>query len=163
MPLSQELQRLYSSAPDNSVIHDAIVLSCSAWSEDVACITATIQDTVKNYPAGNPRTFIPAKFGLSKSRSDDSGVVEISIELDVTAALYTLLEKAEAIQSKITATFLVYTEADADPAAPPLVLTLDAVTVTETKVSFNARNSGLIDRAFPYRTATAAEYPGLSR
>jgi Domain of unknown function (DUF1833) len=163
MALSLELQRLYSSAPDNTIIMDAVVLSCLAWSETIYAITKVIQDTIKEFPAGTPQTFMPAKFALVRPKESDSGVVEISIDFETTAALYSLLEEAERIQANITATFLVYTEKDAAPAAPPLELTLDSVTITETTVSFTARNSGLVDKAFPYRIALADSYPGLSR
>lgn len=163
MAISKELQRLYSSAPDNTVIMDAVVLSCPAWTESVYAITHVIEDTVKEYPAGSPQTFIPAKFGLSKPREDDSGVVEISLEFDVSPGLYSLLEQAENLQANITAHFLCYTENSAVPASPPLELTMDAVTVTEKTVSFQARNAGLVDRAFPYHIALADAYPGLSR
>jgi hypothetical protein len=163
MALSPELQRLYSSSPDNTLILDAIVLSSAAWSTPVYVITNVIEDTVKEYPVGSPQTFIPAKFGLSRPKENDSGVVEISIEFETTAALYTLLEEAERVQANILATFLVYTEDDDKPASPPIELTLDSVTITEKSVSFTARNSGLVDRAFPYRIVRADNYPGLSR
>jgi hypothetical protein len=163
MALHPELARMYSSAPDNSVIYDAIVLECSAWPDSVAVMNKVITDTTKNFPAGTPKSFQPANFGLTKPKDDDSGVLEISIELDVSAALYVLLEEAEKIEANITATFITYVDNHDNPANDPYVLTLDAVTVTETKVSFKARNSGLIDRAFPYRFVTEVDFPGLSR
>lgn len=163
MPISPELQRLYSSAPDNLVIMDAVVLSCSAWEEDVCAITNVIKDTPKEYPAGTPRIFMPSTFGLSRPKENDSGVVEISIDFETTRELYSLLEDAEKLRANITATFLVYTEDSNVPASPPLELTLDSVVVTETRVKFTARNSGLVDKAFPYRIALADSYPGLSR
>jgi Domain of unknown function (DUF1833) len=163
MTLSLELQRLYSSAPDNTVIMDAVVLSCVAWNESVYVITNVVQDTVKEFPVGTPQVFMPVKLGLSRPKENDSGVVEISIDFETTAALYTLLEESERIQANITATFLVYTEKDSTPASPPLELTLDSVTITEKTVSFTARNYGLVDKAFPYHVVLADSYPGLSR
>ena len=163
MAISPELARLYSSAPDNEIIMDAVILSCPAWKEDVNLITNVIQDTVKQYPAGNDRMFIPAKFGLSRPKEDDTGVIEISMEFDVTKELYDLLESAEKLSNNITATFICYVEALAVPASPPYVLQMDSVTVTEKKVSFNARNAGLVNREFPYRVVLADSYPGLSR
>lgn len=163
MAISDELQRIYASAPENKIFFDALVLSHPNWAEDYAIINHSAFDRVLNFE-GQPLTFKASSFRLNLPKRDDQGLVELSLQFPNTGkVLIDPIEAAVGSGVAITATVTVYTEDSLDPAMTPIVLSLNQMTIDVNNVVAGATRIDLLNTAFPRKIARIDNYPGLYR
>lgn len=163
MALSPELQRIYASAPVNTVAYEALVLTHPAWAEPVAIITNTVTNTTKNFN-GQPIEFTAAVFEVQLPKRDDLGVVQLSVSFPiVTRRMMELITQAETARTPISATMLVFIDASMDSQIDPIELQLDAVAINEEEVTGIASRIDLINKIFPRAIVRPDNFPGLYR
>lgn len=163
MTISAELQRVYSSAPNNTPFYEGLVLSHPDWPEKIAIITNTITPMVKNLD-GQPVTFNPAAFTITLPRRDDFGLVELAVNFPLASRqMVELIELAEKAQKPITAKLSVYLDSSPDPQMTPIELQLNQIGMTETEVTGIASRIDLLNKIFPRRIVRPESFPGLYR
>lgn len=163
MALTPELQRIYSSAPNNTPFYEGLVLSHPNWTAPVAIITNTIETVVKNLN-GVPVTYIGANFEVALPSRNDLGLVQLQVNFPiVTKDMIELIELAEASRIAITATLTVYIDGSDEPQMTPIVLSLDSVAITEEVISGTATRIDLLNKTFPRNIVRPETWPGLYR
>lgn len=162
MSLSLELQRVYSSAPNNVTYYDALYLSHPEWPSDLAYITNTIEEKTFNLD-GIPVLYTPATFSVSLPKRDDLGLVDFEITFPLTYDTIKLIELAEPSDEPITATLTTYLDGIVDPQMEPITLQLDNITVGFTSATGRAQRIDLLNRTYPRNIVRPAAYPGLVR
>lgn len=163
MSLTPELQRVYSSAPNNTPFYEGLVLAHPAWTAPVSIITNTTNEMTKNLN-GVSLVFHPASFTISLPKRDDYGLVELAINFPlVSRAMVELIELAEKSQKPITATLAVYLDGSDEPQMEPIELQLNQIGMTEEAVTGIATRVDLLNKIFPRRVARPESFPGLYR
>lgn len=163
MTLTAELQKVYSSAPNNVQFYEGLVLTHPAWNEPIAIATNTVSPLDKTLNGKNIQ-FIPASFTITLPRRDDFGLVELAVNFPlVSREMVDLIELAEKAQKPITATLAVYLDSSPDPQMTPIELQLNQVTMTEDTVSGIASRIDLLNKIFPRRIVRPESFPGLYR
>lgn len=163
MSLTPELQRVYSSAPNNTPFYEGLVLQHPAWTAPIAIMTNTIETVTKNLN-GVAIQFNPAAFSITLPKRDDFGLVELSINFPlVSRDMVELLERAEQSQQSIKAIVAVYLDGSPDPQMEPIELQLNQVAMSEELVSGTATRIDLLNKAFPRRIVRPETFPGLYR
>lgn len=163
MALTDNLRRIYSTAPANELFYEAVALTHPAWTDNIALITNTIVPKTKNLGALQV-TFNPAPFRITLPRRNDGGLVDLNLTFPLASRMMLeLLQQAERAREPITALVTVYVDSSDDPQITPIELQMDSIVMTDTEVSGNASRLDLINRAFPRRIVRPEEWPGLYR
>ena len=163
MAITDNLRRIYSTAPANELFYEALMLSHPAWVENIAIVTNTIVPITKNI-GPLQITFNPAAFRITMPRRNDGGLVDLNITFPLASrAMLELLQLAEQGREPISVILTVYTDYSDDPQITPIELQMDSIVMTDTEVSGNASRIDLINRAYPRRIVRPEEWPGLYR
>jgi hypothetical protein len=161
--ISDELQRIYASAPANLVFYEGLVLEHPAWPESVRFATNTVDPITKNFNA-TPVLFNPASFELTMPRRDDSGLVELAVTFPlVSRTMVEMIDAAEQSRQPIVASLTVYIDASDDPQMTPIQLYLSDIAMTDDSVTGIASRVDLINKGFPRVVVKPENYPGLYR
>lgn len=161
--LSQELQRIYASAPANKVWFDALVLTHPNWSQSYQLINHSAFDRTFNFE-GRSLLFKASSFNVQLPRRNDQGIVEMSLQFPNTGkALIDPIKQVTGSGIPITASVTVYTEDSLDPAMTPITLSLSKLSIDVNNVIAAATRIDLINTVFPRAVARIDNYPGLYR
>jgi len=145
--LSNDLKRIYSSAPANRTLYTALVLSNPAWPTPLYLIDNTIVARDFQFD-GVTKTFQPSIFTVDLPSRRDESLPELQLSFsNFGDALVDLLELASGSGAPITLLELQLTS-----------VALDADNCTGT-----AKRVDLINRLFPREVFTLTNYPGLFR
>jgi hypothetical protein len=163
MSLTPELQRIYSSAPNNTRFYEGLVLTHSAWTDPIAIMTNTVVPMTKVLNGENIE-FQPAAFAITLPKRDDFGLVELAVSFPlVSRGMVELIERAERAQKSILAKLTVYIDASPDPQMTPIELQLNKIAMNETEVTGVAARIDLLNKVFPRRIVRPESFPGLYR
>lgn len=167
MAISQELQLLYASSPDNFVIYTAIRLEHPSFPDGGVynLINNSPEPITLNYD-GVSTVFSPSLFSVGLPARDNSGNTDLSITFpNFGAELIQALEIASQDQEyPIRVYITAYTYGSLDPQInPPFELEMNSVTVTNSTVTGVAVRPAFQNIGFPRKLYNILEYPGLDR
>jgi len=169
MPISEELKKVYASAPVNNFYVEALSLEHPSFDNGVAHITnqnggwvGALGDGLVGLAAFNymPFTIIPPSSG-------DEGIITLKVVLDNSSR--TLMDSLELMaktpSQSIKVLYRVYLNSDPYVLQndPPLKLYVSSVLATQDSLSFAATTTNLRDLPFPRMLYTTDLYPGLER
>lgn len=160
--ISDDLKRIYVSAPVNVTAYEALHLSHPAWPEAIALITNSIEPRTFNLK-GVPVEFQPATFSIRLPKRDDLGLVDFEVVIPLTAKVAKLIALAEIAATPISAALTVYIDGQADEQITPIELQMDQVAMSNEYASGRAQRIDLLNRAFPRRIVRSDVFPGLWR
>ncbi len=160
--ISDDLKRIYASAPVNITAYEALYLSHSAWEAPIALITNSIVPRTFNFK-GSPVEFQPATFSTRLPKRDDFGLVDFEVLIPLTANVANMIELAESAGSPISAALTVYIDGQANEQLTPIELQMDQIAMSNEFASGRAQRIDLLNRAFPRRIVRSDVYPGLWR
>lgn len=115
---------------------------------------------------GQDVRFVAMAFDLNLPAVDSMPVPEVEITLDnVTREVMRHLDAAVQSQQMIEVTYRPYLSNDLSGPQmdPPLTLVLSFVEANPLRITARARMVDIGNKAFPGRTYTAKEFPGLTR
>ena len=175
--LSEAIQEAYANAPTDSIILHTLELRHPDFRDDAGNATAirVVRDQVDltarleaDAPinAGELVTFIAMGFDLDLPPVDIAPVPEIAVTLDnVSREIVRHLDAAAESQAVIEITYRPYLSNDLEGPQmdPPITLVLSEVEADVQRVTARARMMDIGNKAFPCRTYTAREFPGLTR
>jgi hypothetical protein len=168
---SDAIKEAYANAPQDTVILATLELRHSAWTSPVRVVKDTVDLTALIEPGadanpGEVVTFTACAFDALPPESSDK-LPEITIKIDnVSRDLSDHLDAAMAVREPVEITYREYLHTDAETNGPHYVLnglTLRRTTCTATSIKGTATFGDYINRAFPNKMFTAAEFQGLVR
>jgi hypothetical protein len=164
MAISQNLKRLYASAPSNRRIFQALILSNPSWTEEILLVDNSIAPMTFNWGGVN-KTFQPSVFEVELPRLDLQSTPELTVSFpNFGKQLIDLLELAAKSNAPILVQLTSFTDYDNQPGIwPPLILEITEVALDALWCTGTARRDDFINRAFPREVFTIQKYPGLYR
>jgi hypothetical protein len=160
--ISDDLKRIYTSAPVNITAYEALYLTHPAWPEAIALITNTVEQRTFNFK-GVAVDFQPATFSTRLPKRDDLGIVDFEVVIPLTAKVANYMILAELSLKPIDAALTVYIDGQADEQLTPIELQIDQISMTNEFANGRAQRIDLLNRAFPRRIVRAESFPGLWR
>ncbi len=162
--LSNDLKRIYSSAPANRTLYTALVLSNPAWPTPLYLIDNTIVARDFQFD-GVTKTFQPSIFTVDLPSRRDESLPELQLSFsNFGDALVDLLELASGSGAPITLQLTQYSDDSTTPGLwPALELQLTSVALDADNCTGTAKRVDLINRLFPREVFTLTNYPGLFR
>ena len=175
--LSEALREAYASAPSNVVILHTLEIRHPDFKDDADNTTAIRvvrdqQDLLARLEASAPINagqqvrFVAMGFELDLPPVDTMPVPEITVTLDnVSREIVRHLDAAAESQAVIEITYRPYLSNDLEGPQmdPPITLVLTEVEADVQRVTARARMMDIGNKAFPSRSYTAREFPGLTR
>jgi hypothetical protein len=175
--LSEAIREAYTSAPSDVVILHTLELRHPGFLDEQGAPTAirVVRDRVDLFAhlessaplhPGEEVRFVAMAFDLNLPAVDSMPVPEVEITLDnVTREVMRHLDAAVQSQQMIEVTYRPYLSNDLSGPQmdPPLTLVLSFVEANPLRISARARMVDIGNKAFPGRTYTAKEFPGLTR
>ena len=153
------LNRLYASSGPEVILEtlqitagDQVYYLCKGWDD----ITATDENgQVLTFSASGIDIALPAK---NADGTQDLQFAVGNIDGVVSSAIRAALES----QSKATLTYRSYISTDLSaPSEKPFTLAIKSGSWTATEVQISAGYMNILDKAWPRRRYTLADYPGL--
>lgn len=171
MALSEELKRIYTSAPagPDYLFWECLSLYHSAFPEQSYHLVRNRTSPMDKNVEGILTTFqaFPFDFRLPSRNSNGTVDLEITISNLNTSISQVLEDVIAAAPEAIVVVFNVYIESSLEPQIdPPLQLTLSQVAVNGTTLVGTATRADVLNRAFPkqlFRPTGDTSYPGLDR
>lgn len=175
--LSEAIQEAYANAPSDAIILHTLELRHPDFRDETGNTVAirVVRDRVDltarleaDAPlnAGQLVTFIAMGFELDLPPVDTAPVPEIVVTLDnVSREIVRHLDAAAESQAVIEITYRPYLSNDLEGPQmdPPITLVLTEVEADVQRVTARARMMDIGNKAFPSRSYTAREFPGLTR
>ena len=175
--LSEAIQEAYAHAPSEAIILHTLEIRHPDFRDENGNPTAirVVRDQLDlqarleadaPMDAGAIVTFVAMGFDLDLPAVDTTPVPEIVVTLDnVSREIVRYLDVAAESQSVIEITYRPYLSNDLEGPQmdPPITLILSEVEADVQRVTARARMMDIGNKAFPSRTYTAKEFPGLTR
>ena len=175
--LSEAIQEAYAHAPSEAIILHTLEIRHPDFRNENGNPTAirVVRDQIDlqarleadaPMDAGAIVTFVAMGFELDLPAVDTTPVPEIVVTLDnVSREIVRYLDVAAESQSVIEITYRPYLSNDLEGPQmdPPITLILSEVEADVQRVTARARMMDIGNKAFPSRTYTAKEFPGLTR
>jgi len=168
MPISPDLRRIYASAPSDRRSIQTLELWHPLFPQRYF-LTNDVQmwQFLLTAASTSPTPFLPVPFYVRQPTSDGKGQQDMEIQIDNVGR-----EAMDAIEAashnpniNITATLRLYVDQHNTPPQnePPMMLTMQSITITAGAIVGTATRADVLNRPFPtelYRTDT---FPGLNR
>lgn len=175
--LSEAIQEAYAHAPTDAIILHTLEIRHPDFRDENGNPTAirVVRDHTDlqarleadaPMDAGEIVNFVAMGFELDLPAVDTTPVPEIVVTLDnVSREIVRYLDVAAESQSVIEITYRPYLSNDLEGPQmdPPITLILSEVEADIQRVTARARMMDIGNKAFPSRTYTAKEFPGLTR
>ena len=175
--LSEALREAYASAPCNVIILHTLEIRHPDFRDEAGNSTAirVVRDQQDLFArleasapinAGQQVRFVAMGFELDLPPVDTAPVPEIVVTLDnVSREIVRHLDAAAESQAVIEITYRPYLSNDLEGPQmdPPITLVLTEVEADVQRVTARARMMDIGNKAFPSRSYTAREFPGLTR
>lgn len=169
--LSQAIKEAYAAAPAGVVIYHTLELRHSAFTQpirvvrDFVDLLATLEPTAPLNPS-TLVTFVGFNFDFSKPEVSDTGVPQITIEIDnadrgIVAAIESTMGSTEMIQ--VTYREFISTDLSGPQNNPPLTMTITNITADSFRVKATAGFPNLTNRRFPTVEYDPAIFVGLTQ
>ena len=169
MPISEELKKIYASAPTNDFYVETLSLSHPSFPNGVTRLTNHNGGWIGRLGSGHggKATYNYLPFVIVPPSSGDEGAIVLKVVMDNSnRSLMDSLElMAQTPSQPIKVIYRVYLNSDPERLQndPPLTLWASSVVATQNAISFSATTTNLRDLPFPRMLYTTALYPGLER
>lgn len=162
MPISDELKRIYATAPVGQYYIETLELRHPGFATNSTYIT----NEVGGLHAGEGYyQFVP--FQIVPPKAGEDGAISLQVVIDnVSKNFMDELESvATAPTEPIIVTYRIYLNTDLETIQndPPLTLDVVSVVADQNTVSFTAGMTNLRNRPFPSVLYTTQLFPGLDR
>lgn len=167
MPISDELKRVYASAPDDLYYYETLTLEHSGLTGGVYYLTNVAGGFSGQLEDATPVTYTYFPFTAIPPSSEEENNLNLQVGLDNAAR--ELMDELESMANNpiepIIVTYRVYLSNDLNTVQndPPLKLEVLSVRAQQLTVSFNAGLSNLRRRKFPATIYDLDRFPGLTR
>ena len=181
MAISSALKEIYATSPNNIFYVEALSLFHSTINTgDVIHITNRPIEFSADFLHVNGKTlsnkFYSVPFLVKLPKQDDTGTADLDIQISNTTntvsgnSKLTIMERLELIATKpmepLRVAYRVYKSAGgvvdrAEQLNPPLFLDVTEFTMNGEVISMRGSKTNLFNRAFPAKTYTVDEFPGL--
>ena len=167
--LSQALAEAYAAAPAAEVVLHTLEIWHASFTapvrvvRDFADLTATLEAGAPRNP-GAAVTFTAYAFDFRAPEVSSDAPPTLTIELDnVSQELLAQIDLSTASTTPISVIYRVYlaSATSAPQNSPPLVLEVQSIQVSPTRISIECGFLDLANRRFPSVDYTADVYPGL--
>lgn len=174
MPISDDLKRIYASAPVDVYYIETLQLNHPIFLE-ASTINPSSSVYLVNQPGGldakledgSDVTYESAPFVAIPPNSQESNAIQLQVALDnASRALMDNLERLSQYPNiPITVYYRVYLSNDLTVVQnnPPLKLYVLNVTATTSTITFNAGLTNIRSKPFPNRVYNVDEFAGLAR
>ena len=166
MPISQELKRVYASAPLDTKYVETLEISHSQFAQTFF-ITNDVQAWRFALEDGTLRTFLAVPFLVVPPTQDGKGQQDLQLTIDnIGREAMDAVEAASLLPSEpIGVVYRVYLDRQdsAPQLEPPLRLTLSNIAVGLTSLAGTATRADTLNRLFPFEIYRTDTYPGLDR
>jgi hypothetical protein len=165
MPVSDELKRVYTSAPRDDYYIETLsiehpLITTRYLTNQYPSFTADLEDTT-------PITFEYVPFQVIPPRASEDAALSLQVAIDNTSR--ELVDELEILSAQPTEPIIlkyrVYTASDLTSPAndPPMTLDITSLNMTNSIITFSAGTTNLRSLPFPKVLYTVEEFPGLSR
>lgn len=167
MPISDELKRIYVTAPVDDNYVETLALYHILFSGGVRYITNKRDGWSANLETGESVFFDYLPFLAVPPDMAENANLSMKVGIDNTTT--NLMDELELLSTEptepITMIYRVYLESDPTTVQndPPLQLDVQAVTATNEAVSFTAGMTNIRSRPFPSILYSTEQFPGLLR
>jgi len=167
MPISESLKFIYASAPVTDTYVETLELRHSQFADGSIYITNQLAGWTGKLENGSAIYFQFLPFAVVPPQSADEGNFTLQVAID--NASKTLMEQLELLAERPTESielyYRIYLASDVNTVQndPPLKLSIESVTATQSVVAFSAGLANLRKLPFPSMVYDTALYPGLSR
>ena len=164
MPISDELKRIYTSAPTDDNYIETMELSHTLLTTQY--LTNRFGGWTGDLETGGTANYIYLPFAVIPPRASEDAALSLSVAIDNVSR--ELMDELETLSTNptdpITMIYRVYLESDtAVQNDPPLTLDITSVQVNNYTVSFSAGTTNLRNLPFPRELYTTKRFPGLLR
>lgn len=167
MPISDELKRVYASAPDDVYYYETLTLEHSGLTGGIKYLTNIAGGFSGQLENGDPVTYEYVPFTAIPPTSEEENNLNLQIAFDNAARqLMAELEQMAANPVEpIRVTYRVYLSTDLNTVQndPPLKLEILGVRAQQLTVSASAGLANLRRRRFPATIYSLDKFPGLTR
>lgn len=165
MPVSEELQRIYASAPAGEMPLETLQLAHPLFSQSwfITNHSAGFSATLET---GETVDFIALPFAARQPNSDGSGNQDMGLVIDnVDREIIEELERAIADPSqRIAVTYRAFASGDLSaPGSEPISLSITEISAGLTTVEATAGRADVLNRKFPAVLYEIGQFPGLDR
>ena len=166
MPISEELKRIYASAPSDVTYVDTLSFSHSQFTQ-LWSITNHVKPMRYFLESGRLERFINVPFEFSLPASNTQGNQDLSFAIcNVGREIMDEVENEVSFpQEPIQVKYRVYTDKeDTYPETnPPLTLSVTQVSFSLQTITANARRFDMLNYPFPNLYYELKNFPGLRR
>lgn len=169
--MTEALNELFASNPNDRVYYITLELSHSAFSPEVhrlvqgfSDLTATLEDDAP-YNGGEEVTFKKSAFKLSIPEKSVKGRQDLTCT--IYGASFEIIEQlelqAKANREPVKVTFREFQSGDlSEPASTPITMTVNTPSAVEDSVTFSATFADVINKQFPSIFYKLETHPGLA-
>jgi len=167
MPISEELKKVYATAPTDVHYVETLTMHHSAFPGGVRYITNNPPGWKGELETGGIATFDFVPFAAIPPSLEDQA--NLSLQVAIDNASLELMQNLEALadfpSEPIIVYYRVYLSSDQNTVQndPPLKLDIISVTSNDQVISFNAGMANLRRKPFPSQLYTTDLFPGLAR
>lgn len=166
MPVSNEIKRIYASAPTDLRYVETISLHHSQFSQDWY-LNNDDRDWAFDIEDETNHTFLSTPFQLKLPTNNTEGGQELNIVFaNFGRAILDELEAAAQVPSEpIQAVYRIYTNVENSPPQndPPLTMSIHGISVDDSFVTATAGRFDILNKRFPRILYNTDHFPGLKR
>lgn len=167
MAISEELKRIYATAPSNDFYVETLSLEHPTFTNGVRYLTNQNGGWVGNLETGGQAAYAYMPFVSLPPASQDQAAINLNIVIDNASRelMYELENMAQTPSQPITVTYRVYLNSSPTTLQnnPPIKLWVANVVANQQTVSFAASTTNLRNTPFPSKLYTTDLFPGLKR
>lgn len=167
MAISDQLKRVYASAPTDDFYVETLSLAHPAFEDGIRYLTNHNGGWVGNLETGGAVAYQYLPFIAAPPASADQAAINLQVAIDnADRNLMSELENLSLFPSEpIQVVYRVYLSSDSTTLQnnPPLKLDVSSVRATKDVISFSATMTNLRNRPFPSKLYTTETFPGLER
>lgn len=165
MAVSEEMQRLYASAPTGELILETLELAHPLFAQ-THYVTNAAEPFTATLETLETVTFETLPFAARQPNSDGTGNQELGLVIDnVDREIIEELERAIADPTqRIAVTYRAFASSDLTaPGSTPIALSISEVSAGLTTVEASASRADVLNRKFPAVLYEIGQFPGLDR
>lgn len=165
MPVSEELQRIYASAPAGETLLETLELAHPLFARTFY-VTNAPEPFTATLETGATVDFETLPFAARQPTSDGQGNQDLGLVIDnVDREILEQLELAIANpRERIAVTYRCFASGDLSaPGSDPIALSISEVSAGLTTVDATAGRADVLNRKFPAVLYEIGQFPGLDR
>lgn len=162
--LTAAIKEAYATAPSDVVYLETLEISHPLVSPSIYLVKDRVNHSM-TLETAVVKTFVACAFRLTLPASGENGVQELTIAIDnVDRAVSDFIDVVKDSSTAVTLTFRPYLSTDltVPQMNPPLVLYLSDVTVSTYEVRGRATFADILNKKYPTRLYTRADFPSLA-